>query len=142
MIGVPYYSSGKEPLYIRDYGGNNLYFYNSSGKEVMIMSKKQFIQMSEINEKIFFGIDFLPIKVKKEFLYRWEKENKLTLDKFLIAIKEDKDRNFWIDTDSMFNCYDNYILGCIDVKYPSLFKSPRKVLEEIIKEVEEMINFK
>ena len=98
--------------------------------------------MSEIEQKIFLYCDsFLPKKVKKEFLYRWAKEPKITMDKFLLSIKKEQNRNWWIDMDSMFKSYDNYILGCVGERYPSLSRSPSYVLEEILNEADKMIKF-
>jgi len=93
-------------------------------------------------QRIFWAEEFIPKKVQEEYVLRWSKLKKLSLEEFLIAISKDDDKKWWIDSDHMFKSYDHYIFGYINDKYPKLEKSPRSVLFELIEEANKMIHFK
>ena len=97
--------------------------------------------MSNIEEQIFAMNDYIPSKIRSEFIKRWNKQHKISLEDFLIKISKDPDRKWWIDCDMMFKSYDNYILGIIDSRYPAGISTPRACLIELIEFVDSKLNF-
>ena len=94
--------------------------------------------------EIFWGLDYIPYKVKVEFIRRWEKVEKVSLQQFMESIRADgQDLNdaYWGGATSILYTYEQYKLGCIGIKYPQISIHPEKVLEDIVAEVNNMIHF-
>jgi hypothetical protein len=97
-------------------------------------------------KEIFWGLEYIPEKVKQEFIKRWYFVNIIPLEEFMANIKAEENKasagTWWWNAESILHCYEQYKLGCIGIRYPPIPMHPEKVLENIISEVNEMINFK
>jgi hypothetical protein len=92
-------------------------------------------------EEIFGSGNYLPASIKNEFIKRWETVEKLTFREFFISIRDDNNRDWWNTPGSIDHCYNSYIKGCIEVRYPRIPIHPSSILVKIVKEADEMIKF-
>jgi hypothetical protein len=90
----------------------------------------------------FWVESFIPNKIRDEYILRWNQCRKDCFEEFYNAVRNDPDRNWWIDLNHIDRSYSSYVGGSIHSLYPKgLHNYPHEVYKSVMDDVGFQIDF-